>query len=111
MKSVVKLLIFTLLLLFSFEPVVAFEGESMTQGFSPFAISVTQDGKYAYIVFDLSEFVFKVLLEDLTVEAVADLTEYFPIESEDIALDVSEEKLFIYLRGGNCSSLIRKQWV
>jgi len=69
---------------------------SEPQGFSPFAIAITQDGEYAYIGFDLSEVVFKVRLEDLTVEAVADLTEYFPIESEDIALDASEEKLFVY---------------
>ena len=27
---------------------------------------------------------------------MADLSEYFPIESEDIALDASEEKLFVY---------------
>ena len=67
------------------------------QGFGPFAIAITQDGKYAYIGFDLSEVVFKVRLEDLAVEAVADLSEYFPIESEDIALDASEEKLFVYI--------------
>jgi YVTN family beta-propeller protein len=67
----------------------------MPQGFSPFAIAITEDGEYAYIGFDLSEVVFKVRLEDLTVEAVADLSEYFPIECEDIVLDVSEEKLFV----------------
>jgi len=95
MKSVVKLLIFTLLLIFSIKPVTSYEGESMPQGFSPFAIAITEDGKYAYIGFDLSEVVFKVRLEDLAVVAVADLSEYFPIESEDIALDASEEKLFV----------------
>jgi len=66
------------------------------QGFSPFAIAITEDGEYAYIGFDLSEVIFKVSLEDLTVEAVADLSGYFPIECEDIALDASEEKLFVY---------------
>ena len=68
----------------------------MPQGFSPFAISITQDGEYAYIGFDLSEVVFKVRLEDLTVEAVADLSEYFPIQCGDIALDSTEEKLFVH---------------
>ncbi|MCK4221832.1 MAG: hypothetical protein KAX25_03095, partial [Dehalococcoidia bacterium] len=68
----------------------------MPQGFSPFAISITQDGEYAYIGFDLSEVVFKVRLEDFTVEAVAELCEYFPMACENIALDASEEKLFVY---------------
>lgn len=66
------------------------------QGVSVFAIAITQDGEYAYLSFDLSEVVFKVRLEDLAIVAVADLTEYFPIECEDIALDASEEKLFVY---------------
>ncbi|MCX6135424.1 MAG: T9SS type A sorting domain-containing protein [Ignavibacteriales bacterium] len=59
-------------------------------------MAITQDGKYGYIGFDLSEVVFKVRLADLTVVAGADLSRYFPIESEDIALDSSEEKLFVY---------------
>ena len=71
-------------------------GKPMPQGFSPFAIAITEDGEYAYLSFDLSEDIFKVRLEDLAVEAVADLSEYFPIECEDIALDASEEKLFVY---------------
>jgi len=66
------------------------------QGVGVFAIAITQDGEYAYLSFDLSEVVFKVRLEDLAIVAVADLTEYFPIECEDIALDASEEKLFVY---------------
>lgn len=68
----------------------------MPQGFSPFAIAITQDGEYAYIGFGLSEVVFKVRLENLTVEAVADLSEYFPMDCENIALDASEEKLFVH---------------
>lgn len=71
-------------------------GKPMPQGFSPFAIAITEDGEYAYLSFDGSEVVFKVRLEDLAVEAVADLSEYFPIECQDIALDASEEKLFVY---------------
>jgi len=67
------------------------------QGFSPFAIAITEDGEYAYLSFDLSEDIFKVRLEDLAVEAVADLSDYFPMECEDIALDASEEKLFVYI--------------
>jgi hypothetical protein len=70
--------------------------ESMPQGSSPTAIAITQDGKYAYIGFDLSEKFFKVRLEDLAIEAVADLSGYFPLECEDITLDASEEKLFVY---------------
>jgi uncharacterized protein (TIGR03437 family) len=66
------------------------------QGFSPMAIATTKDGKDAYIGFDLSEVVFKVHLEDLSIRAVADLSPYFPMESEDIALNASETKLFVY---------------
>ncbi|MFC1552706.1 T9SS type A sorting domain-containing protein [Candidatus Latescibacterota bacterium] len=66
------------------------------QGFGPFGIAITKDGQYAYLSFDLSEDVCKVRLEDLTVEATADLSEYFPMESELIALDASEGKLFVY---------------
>jgi YVTN family beta-propeller protein len=68
----------------------------MPQGFSPFAIAITNDGKYAYLSFDLSEVVFKVNLQDFTVDAVADLSAYFPIESEHSALDAGEKKLFVY---------------
>jgi DNA-binding beta-propeller fold protein YncE len=102
MKQLLIPLMLTSLLLAAFGGIPAPNTEatdtpaSEPQGFSPFAIAITQDGEYAYIGFDLSEVVFKVRLEDLTVEAVADLTEYFPIESEDIALDASEEKLFVY---------------
>lgn len=66
------------------------------QGMGPSTIAVTQDGEYGYIGFHLSDVVFKVRLEDLTVEAVADLSEYFPIECRHIALDASEEKLFVH---------------
>jgi len=69
---------------------------SAPQGFSPFSIAITKDGKYAYVGFDLSEDVFKMRLDNLTIEAAADLSEYFPIESEDIALDASEKKLFVH---------------
>jgi len=70
--------------------------EPTPQGFSPFAIAITKDGKYAYVSFDLAEVVFKVRVADFTVEAVADLSRYFPIESEHIALDASEKKLFVH---------------
>jgi DNA-binding beta-propeller fold protein YncE len=66
------------------------------QGLSPIAIAITQNGEYAYIGFDLSEVVFKVRLSDLAIVAEADLSEYFPIESENIVLDESEAKLFVY---------------
>lgn len=66
------------------------------QGFGPFAIEVTKDGQYAYLGFDLSEVIFKVRLTDLAIVATADLSAYFPIECEHIALDASEKKLFVY---------------
>ncbi len=69
---------------------------SEATGYCPTAIAITKDGKYAYIGFDLSEVVFKVRLKDLTVEAVADLSAYFPTRSADIALNLSETKLFVY---------------
>jgi len=70
--------------------------EPMPQGVSPFAIAITEDGQYAYLSFNLSDTAFKIRLEDFTVEAVAELHEYFPMESKTIALDASEEKLFVY---------------
>ena len=66
------------------------------QGYSPFAIEVTKDGQYAYLSFDLSEVIFKIRLTDLTIVAAADLSAYFPIECEHIALDASEKKLFVH---------------
>ena len=66
------------------------------QGLSPFAIELTKDGQYAYLSCDLSEVIFKVRLVDLTVVAIADLSAYFPIECEHIALDATEKKLFVY---------------
>ena len=96
MKFSTKLFAVIFLFFFSIEPVLPQQGESITQGLSPSTMVITQDGKYGYVGFDLSEVVFKVRLADLSIEAVADLSEYFPIESEDIALDAGEGKLFIY---------------
>jgi len=69
---------------------------SQPEGFSPFAIEVTKDGQYAYLGFDGSDVVLQVRLTDLTIVATADLSAYFPIECEHIALDASEKKLFVY---------------
>lgn len=69
---------------------------SQPQGLGPFAIEVTQDGQYAYLGFDLSEVIFKIRLSDLSIVAMADLAAYFPVECEQIALDASEKKLFVY---------------
>jgi len=69
---------------------------SEPQGFSPFALAITRNGEYAYVGFDLSETVQKVRLSDLTVVAAADLSGYFPIQSEAAVLDQSESKLFVY---------------
>lgn len=66
------------------------------QGFSPHAFVLTRNGEFAYIGFDLSEIAVKVRLSDLSVTGEADLSAYFPIESEDIVLNESETKLFVY---------------
>jgi len=73
-------------------------GKAMPQGMGPTTIAVTDDGEYAYIGFHLSDTIFKVRLEDLTVEAVADLSQYFPLQSYHIALDAGEKKLFVHSR-------------
>jgi len=70
--------------------------EPIPQGMGPTRIAITEDGEYAYIGFHLSDTVFKVRLEDLNVEAVADLSTYFPIGCYNIALDASGKKLFIH---------------
>ena len=102
MKQLLILLMLTSFLLVPFDGIPTPNTEatdsptSEPQGFSPSAIAITEDGEYAYLSFDLSEVVFKVRLENLAVEAVADLSEYFPIECENSALDSTEEKLFVY---------------
>jgi YVTN family beta-propeller protein len=58
-------------------------------------MAITEDGEYAYLAFALSEVVFKIRLEDLSVEAVAELYEHFPIQSPSLALGPNEEKLFV----------------
>lgn len=68
---------------------------SVRQGFSPFGIALTQDGRYAYLSFDLSPFVFKVRLSDMTVVASADFSRYFPLQCSTIALDAGETKVFL----------------
>jgi YVTN family beta-propeller protein len=70
--------------------------EPMLQGMGPTTIAATEDGKYAYIGFHLSDVVFKVLLANLTIEAVADLSDYFPLQCYHIMLDASGEKLFVH---------------
>jgi len=66
------------------------------QGMGPTIITNTVDGKYAYVGFHLSETIAKVRLADLTVEGVADLSQYFPLQCYRMALDVSEKKLFVH---------------
>jgi DNA-binding beta-propeller fold protein YncE len=61
----------------------------------PDAMAITEDGEYAYIDIALPVAIFKVRLEDLVVDAVADLSAYFPSEGGSIALDASEKKLFV----------------
>ena len=96
MKFIIKLLVLTLFLISSIKPAMSFQGESVPQALGPTSIAITENGQYAYIGFHGSENVIKVRLEDFTVEKVADLTEYFPIQSYFIALDSSEEKLFVH---------------
>jgi hypothetical protein len=70
---------------------------TLLQGLSPMVIALTHDGQYAFLSFDLSETIFKVQLANLTVVAVADLVDYFPIQCHIMALDASETKLFAYI--------------
>ena len=44
------------------------------QGMAPFRMAITNDGRYAFVTFFLSEVVLKVRLADMTVEAKADLS-------------------------------------
>ena len=90
------LLINILAIRFSIRPSMAYQGETVPQGFSPVWIVITADGQYAYVCFDLSEVVFKMDLENFTVKAVADLSDYFPLESKLISLDQNEEKIFVH---------------
>jgi len=66
------------------------------QGMGPTTIATTADGKYAYVGFHLSDVVFKIRLNDLTIEAAADLSKYFPLQCYRIVLDASEKKLFVH---------------
>jgi DNA-binding beta-propeller fold protein YncE len=66
------------------------------QGFSPFGMALTRDGRYAYLSFDLSAFVFKVRLSDMTVVASADFSRYFPTKFQAIVLDAGETKVFLH---------------
>jgi hypothetical protein len=92
-----KIILFVLMCpLFFLAQTTEIAAYSKFQGFSPFAIEITKDGQYAYLSFDLSEVIFKVRLNDLTVVATADLSAYFPIECEHIALDATEKKLFVH---------------
>jgi uncharacterized protein (TIGR03437 family) len=68
---------------------------AVRQGFSPKGIALTRDGRYAYLSFDNSPFVFKVRLNDLTVVASADFSRYSPLQSSTIALDAGEAKVFV----------------
>ena len=69
---------------------------AVRQGFSPFGMALTGDGRYAYLSFDLSPFVFKVRLSDMTVVASADFSRYYPLQCSSIALDAGESKVFLY---------------
>ena len=71
------------------------------QGMGPTCIAITKDGQHAFIGFHLSDTVFKVHLADLSVEAVADLSEFFPLQSYRIALDASDKKLFVHTASWN----------
>jgi len=71
-------------------------GEPRLQGMGPTTIAVTDDGRYAYVGFHLSDVIFKVRLADFTTEAVVDLTDYFPLQCYHIVLDASGRKLFVH---------------
>jgi hypothetical protein len=66
------------------------------QGMGPGALAITNDGRYAFVTFFLSDVVLKVRLADMTVEAKADLSQYFSLGSFYIVLDASERKIFVH---------------
>lgn len=66
------------------------------QGFSPFGIVFSKDGEYAFVSFNLSEKLLKVRLSDLSVTVEADLSDYFPLESQLIAIDQTGTRIFLY---------------
>lgn len=66
----------------------------MPQGFSPWALALKKEGQRAYVSFSLSEVLFKVRLPDMSVQAWADLTPYFPTRCQSIALSADESRLF-----------------
>ncbi len=101
-----RLLVFLPLALFTLcspavaevQPVLPAAAIAARQGFSPYGIALTRDGRYAYLSFDLSAFVFKVRLSDMTVVASADFSRYFPLKCSSIALDAGETKVFLHDR-------------
>jgi YVTN family beta-propeller protein len=66
------------------------------QGMGPTVIANSEDGKYAYVGFHLSETIAKIRLSDLTITAMADLSQYFPLQCYRMVLDASGEKLFVH---------------
>ncbi|MRR13175.1 hypothetical protein EG835_12130, partial [bacterium] len=81
-------------------PSLTFDGAPGTpQGFSPWALALTRDGQSAYVSFSLSEVLFKVRLSDMSVQAVADLTPFFPTRCQHIALSPDESRLFGVIPG------------
>jgi hypothetical protein len=79
------------------------------QGFCPFALAITQDGKYAYLSFDLYEVIQKIDLTTHAVIAYANLSKYFPTECELLVLDATETKLFAYIPTWQCLLVIDSQ--
>lgn len=77
-------------------PLPGFEGNGA------FDFALTKDGQYAYVAFDGSANVAKVRLADLAIVGSVSIPGVFPVECENMALDVSEKKLFWY------SSALRK---
>lgn len=69
---------------------------SVRQGFSPYGLALTKDGRYGYLSFDLSPFVFKVRLSDMSVVASAEFSRYFPLQCSTIALNSTETKVFLF---------------
>jgi len=75
--------------------------ELRTQGFGPASIATTKDGVFAYLSFSLGETLFKIRLADRSVEAVTDLSQFFPMECLHIALDAQETTLFAAMPAWN----------
>ena len=64
----------------------------------PFDIAITNDGQYGYLTYDIPPAVIKIRLSDLAIIGTTDLSTLSYMQCQNLALDVTEKKLFAYSR-------------